>query len=80
MGKKKKPKPKPAVDAQEANDELLALESIFAQEFSRHADGHGFSLTVLPHPGDAEINFISVDLEVRYSIQPADVTSSAVKN
>ena len=65
MGKKKKSKARTATDAQEAKDELLALESIFAEDFSRHSDGHGFSIAVLPHPGDAEVNFVSVDLEVR---------------
>lgn len=65
MGKKKKGKRRKADSAEEAKDELLALESIFGHDFQLHRDGHGFSMVVLPHSGEEEANFVSVELDVR---------------
>lgn len=67
MGKKKKAKRRKADGAEEAKDEILALESIFGQDFQLHGDGHGFSMVVLPHAGEEEETFVSVELDVRCS-------------
>ena len=49
----------------EAKEEMVALEAIFDEEFEAHEDGGGFNLTIVPHPGEAESNFVSVQLVVR---------------
>lgn len=49
----------------EAQEELAALEAIYVNEFTLDDTGMGFSLKVLPHPGEAEANFISITLSVR---------------
>ena len=33
--------------------------------FTRHVDGKGFDLTVVPHPGDAEANVVWADIGIR---------------
>jgi len=73
MGKKKqnKRKKKPAARAapqtkQEVQDELIALEAVFADDFIVHNDKKGFDLNVLPYPSKAEINHVSVKLSVRF--------------
>jgi translation initiation factor 2-alpha kinase 4 len=60
----KKKKSKDHVLKEEAADELLALEAIF-EEFDLHDDGMGFNLRIVPHPGEAEANWVSADLVFR---------------
>lgn len=52
----------------------VALEAIFSTPgdddcevgtFTRHEDGKGFDLAVVPHPGDAEANFVWADIKIR---------------
>jgi len=73
MGKKKqnKRKKKPAARAvpqtkQEVQDELIALEAVFADDFVVHSDKKGSDLNVLPYPSKVEINHVSVKLSVRF--------------
>lgn len=75
MAKKKKrsaAKKKPGANAggceafiNKAKEEMVALEAIFESDFEAHGDGCGFDLSVHPHPGEAEANFVSVRLVVR---------------
>ncbi|KIZ01806.1 putative serine/threonine-protein kinase GCN2 [Monoraphidium neglectum] len=73
MGNKKKKKKAAAVGGpppevkQEIAEEILALEAIYGEDFQLDADGVGFALRVVPHPGDAQAGFTSVTLHVRYS-------------
>lgn len=67
MGKKKRSKARLQAENEAAKDELLALGSIFADDFRAHEDGHGFSLSVVPHPGEAAASFIAVELDIRYN-------------
>jgi hypothetical protein len=69
--KKKKPstgganqniKREPTADVK---DELLALESIYAESFVVDKDRLGFALYVVPHPGDMEENHACIELNVR---------------
>jgi len=73
MGKKKKKKSKHASKAaaikQEIAEEILALEAIYADDFQLHADGIGFALRVVPHPGSLQDNYNSVELNVRCEYQ-----------
>jgi hypothetical protein len=50
---------------QEIAEEILALEAIYGDDFSLDADGVGFRLRVVPHPGDAQAGFTSAVLHVR---------------
>lgn len=50
---------------QEIAEEILALSSIFADEFLLHPDGVGFRLSVVPHPGSSSENYTSVHLDIR---------------
>ena len=52
----------------------VAIEAIFSTPggddteggpFTRHADGKGFDLTVVPHPGDAEANVVWAEIGIR---------------
>lgn len=69
----KKKKKKSAVGAggpapevkQEIAEEILALEAIYGEDFQLDADGVGFCLHVVPHPGDAQASFTGVVLHVR---------------
>ena len=71
MGKKKKLKSKAgAADMDEAIDEMVALQSIFAEEYRPDNAGTGFSLFVVPHPGQAAANHVSLDLDIRYIALP----------
>ena len=64
--KKKKALAAQELDREEVRDELLALEAIFGPEdFEARPEGSGFSLRVVPHPGQAEANHVSVKLVVR---------------
>lgn len=55
----------PAEVKQEIAEEILALEAIYGDDFVLDLDGVGFSLRVVPHPGDAQAGFTSVVLHVR---------------
>jgi hypothetical protein len=55
----------------EAKEEMIALEAIFDKEFEAHEDVCGFNLVIFPHPGEAESNFVSVKLVVRWAISAA---------
>lgn len=71
MAKKKKKKLHPTSKAAEKikadiAEEILALEAIYADDFSLHNDGIGFQLLVVPHPGLGD-NYCSVELHVRYA-------------
>lgn len=63
--KKKKALAAQELDREEVRDELLALEAIYGEDFEARGDGSGFSLRVVPHPGEAEANHVSVKLVVR---------------
>ena len=69
-GKKSKKSKKKAqdageeVDREQVRDELMALSAIFADDLTVQADD-AFALRVVPHPGEVEINYVSVRLEVR---------------
>ena len=51
----------------------VALEAIFSTpdedldggNFRKHEDHLGFDLVVVPHPGDAEANFVWADIKIR---------------
>ena len=52
----------------------VALEAIFSTpdediaggNFRKHEDNLGFDLVVVPHPGDAEANFVWADIKIRF--------------
>jgi translation initiation factor 2-alpha kinase 4 len=77
MGKKKKQSSKKRAAAaelaqEEAREELLALAAIYGEDIEVH-EGHaslGFSLRVVPHPGEASANYVSVTLVVRSGSPP----------
>ena len=48
-----------------AADELVALKAIFEEELVLHDNAQGFTLRVVPHPGAAQVNYVSVELEVK---------------
>lgn len=48
-----------------AADELIALKAIFEEDLVLHNNEHGFTLRVVPHPGEAQVNYVSVELEVK---------------
>ena len=48
-------------------DELLALEAIYSEAVAVREDQGGFTMTVVPHPGEAEENYVSVQLIVRWA-------------
>lgn len=66
MGKRKKQRRAPNAEGQEeANEELLALEAIYAEDLTVDDDRHGFSLRVLPHPAELQQNLVSTVLAIR---------------
>ena len=70
MGKKKKRnKAKAATDFEEAMDEMLALQSIYEQEFTPAEHGNGFNILIVPHPGDSDLNKCSIEMEIRCATQ-----------
>lgn len=46
-------------------EELLALQAIYGEDLVPHADSMGFSLVIVPHPGQAAVNTVSLRLIVR---------------
>ena len=55
-----------ALNEEEIREELLALEAIFGEDLAVHdGAGLGFSLHVVPHPGEAAANHVSLTLVVR---------------
>lgn len=81
MGKKnKKTKKKPTVteefDREEAKDELLALSAIFGDALTVKDDEQSFVVHVVPHPGEAETNYVSVNLEVRCVRKPFKIINT----
>ena len=57
-----------ALNEEEIREELLALEAIFGEDLAVHdGAGLGFSLHVVPHPGEAAANHVSLTLVVRCS-------------
>lgn len=68
MAKKKKPKKKLgfALSQEEQEEEMIALQAIFGEDFHpEETNSHAFVLHVVPHPGELESNFVSIDLNVR---------------
>ncbi len=66
MGKRKKPRKALIAEGQEeAQEELTALEAIYAEELTVDDDRHGFSLRVLPHPAELQQNLVSTVLSIR---------------
>lgn len=67
MGKKKKKKgrSRASADYEEATDEMLALQSIYDSSFTPAEDGLGFTIAIVPHPGEAASNSCSIDLEIK---------------
>lgn len=55
---------KPRTLKEEASDELLALQAIY-EAFDLHDDGLGFTLRIVPHPGEAQENWVSVTVVFR---------------
>ena len=53
---------------QEIAEEILALSSIFSEEFCLHDDAIGFRLSVVPHPGSSKDNYTFVDLHIRCTL------------
>ncbi len=49
----------------EQEEEQFALAAIYRDSYREDEDSHGFSLMVVPHPGQAEENYCSVELSVR---------------
>jgi hypothetical protein len=52
------------VDNSEASEELLALKAIYAEDLVTNKNGDGFSISIVPHPGDAAANYASIKLNV----------------
>jgi hypothetical protein len=51
---------------QEIAEEILATEAIYGDDFALDADGLGFALRVVPHPGDAQASFTGIVLHIRW--------------
>jgi hypothetical protein len=49
---------------QEIAEEILALEAIYASDFTLHQDGLGFALRVVPYTSEQD-NYTAVELNVR---------------
>jgi hypothetical protein len=49
----------------EQEEEMIALSAIYGADLELHEDGTGFNLRVVPHPGELEANFVSLQLQVR---------------
>jgi hypothetical protein len=52
-------------DRAEVHDELLALTAIFGDDLKVEEGNEAFKLHVVPHPGEAETNYVSIKLEIR---------------
>ena len=67
MAKKKNTKTRQEAELAEAevHDELIALESIYESSCVVHDDHSGFDLTLQPHPGEADVNYVSCRLIAR---------------
>lgn len=52
-------------DRAEVHDELLALTAIFGEDLEVEEGNEAFKLHVVPHPGEAETNYVSIKLEIR---------------
>lgn len=71
MAKKKKKKSVKRREMQEeAKEELEVLAAIFGDHFTLDEDAHGYSLHIVPHPGRTEPNYVSVQMTIRYVVQP----------
>lgn len=55
-------------DRAEVHDELLALTAIFGEDLQVEEGNEAFKLHVVPHPGEAETNYVSIELEIRSEI------------
>ena len=55
-------------DREEVRDELLALQAIYGDDLILLDNNEGFTLHVVPHPGEAETNYVSLNLEIRYIV------------
>lgn len=64
-GAKKRAQAAAEMSQEEAREELLALEAIFGEDLAVHEGSLGFSLRVVPHPGEAAANHVSLMLVVR---------------
>lgn len=53
-------------DREEVHDELLVLTAIFGEDLQIHESNEAFTLHVVPHPGEAETNYVSIKLDIRY--------------
>lgn len=53
------------ITRQEIAEEILALEAIYASDFTLHQDGLGFALRVVPYTSEQD-NYTAVELNVRY--------------
>ena len=68
MKKKKKGQRRRAIkdlSQEEAREELLALQYIFGEDLVVHEDRLGFTLSIVPHPGEAQANHVAVTLVAR---------------
>jgi|LakMenEpi03Aug12_release.lakeMendotaPanAssembly.Ray.scaffolds.fasta_scaffold2195358_1 hypothetical protein len=63
--KAKKRVPQEEFDRSEVHDELLALTAIFGEDLQVEEGNEAFKLKVVPHPGEAETNYVSIKLEIR---------------
>ena len=52
-------------DRAEVEDELTALQAIFGDDLTMEESRDAFTLLVVPHPGDAEANYVSIKLEMK---------------
>ena len=52
-------------DREEVHDELLVLTAIFGEDLQIHESNAAFTLHVVPHPGEAETNYVSLKLDIR---------------
>jgi translation initiation factor 2-alpha kinase 4 len=74
MAKKKKKRKAPGKQRQpqsafaireEVEEEIIALAAIYGEEFQLDEDNHGFRVKIVPHPGDAEANYVELQLHIR---------------
>lgn len=66
-GKKKKKKKTGnfASENPDVEEELIALDSIYGDSFEFDEDRHGFTVLIVPHPGEMEENHCTAELHVR---------------
>jgi hypothetical protein len=68
MAKKKKKIKKHTVGfalSQDVTDEIIALAAIYGEDFELDEDSHGYTVRIVPHPGDVEPNLVAVKLHIR---------------